>query len=75
MLEPFDMRLVRFVIDAAFCFVMVVITFIDLDHKLILNKVTIPSIVHLLRRLAARCPSGAGRTASSARRSATACRG
>ena len=24
---------------------MVVITFIDLDHKLILNKVTIPSIV------------------------------
>jgi leader peptidase (prepilin peptidase)/N-methyltransferase len=43
--EPFDLRLVRFTIAAAFCFVMVVITFIDLDHKLILNKVTIPSIV------------------------------
>ncbi|MEO8702446.1 MAG: A24 family peptidase, partial [Kofleriaceae bacterium] len=27
------------------CFVMVVITFIDLDHKLILNKVTIPSMI------------------------------
>ena len=43
--EPFDVRLIRFAIYAAFCFVMVVITFIDLDHKLILNKVTIPSIV------------------------------
>lgn len=43
--EPFDYRLVRWVIAAAFCFVMVVITFIDLDHKLILNKLTIPSIV------------------------------
>ena len=43
--EPFDVRLVRFAIYAAFCFVMVVITFIDLDHKLILNKVTIPSII------------------------------
>ncbi|MBA3821027.1 MAG: prepilin peptidase [Deltaproteobacteria bacterium] len=43
--EPLDIRLLRFVIYAAFCFVMVVITFIDLDHKLILNKVTIPSIV------------------------------
>ena len=43
--EPLDLRLLRFAIAAAFCFVMVVITFIDLDHKLILNKVTIPSMV------------------------------
>jgi leader peptidase (prepilin peptidase)/N-methyltransferase len=43
--EPFDVRLMRFAIYAGFCFVMVVITFIDLDHKLILNKVTIPSMI------------------------------
>lgn len=43
--EPFDLRLVRFAIAAAFCFVMVVIAFIDLDHKLILHKVTIPAIL------------------------------
>ena len=43
--EAFDARLIRFAIYAAFSFVMVVITFIDLDHKLILNKVTVPSIV------------------------------
>ena len=43
--EPFDARLIRFAIYAAFSLVMVVITFIDLDHKLILNKVTVPSIV------------------------------
>ncbi len=43
--EPLDIRLIRFAIYAAFCFVMVVITFIDLDHKLILNKVTIPSMI------------------------------
>jgi leader peptidase (prepilin peptidase)/N-methyltransferase len=42
--EPFDVRLIRFAIYAAFSLVMVVITFIDLDHKLILNKVTVPSI-------------------------------
>lgn len=42
--EPFDVRILRFAIYAAFCLVMVVITFIDLDHKLILNKVTVPSI-------------------------------
>ena len=42
--EPFDARLIRFAIYAAFSLVMVVITFIDLDHKLILNKVTVPSI-------------------------------
>lgn len=43
--EPFDVRLIRFAIYAAFSLVMVVIAFIDLDHKLILNKVTVPSIV------------------------------
>jgi len=37
-------RLLRFAIYAAFMFVMVVITFIDLDHKLILDKITYPSI-------------------------------
>jgi leader peptidase (prepilin peptidase)/N-methyltransferase len=42
--EPFDVRLGHFAVYAAFCFVMVVITFIDLDHQLILNKLTIPSI-------------------------------
>lgn len=43
--EPVDVRLIRFAIAAAFCLVMVIITFIDLDHKLILNKVTVPSLV------------------------------
>jgi leader peptidase (prepilin peptidase)/N-methyltransferase len=43
--EPFDARLLRFAIYAGFCFVMVVIAFIDVDHKLILDKVTLPSIV------------------------------
>lgn len=43
--ESLDMRAMRFVIYAAFIFVMVVITFIDVDHKLILNKVTIPAMV------------------------------
>ncbi|MEJ7596420.1 MAG: prepilin peptidase [Kofleriaceae bacterium] len=43
--ERFDVTLVRFAIYAAFLFVLVVITFIDIDHKLILNKVTMPSIV------------------------------
>ncbi|MBA3463469.1 MAG: prepilin peptidase [Deltaproteobacteria bacterium] len=42
--EPLDDRLVRFAIYAAFCFVLVVITFIDIDHKLILDKITLPSI-------------------------------
>jgi leader peptidase (prepilin peptidase)/N-methyltransferase len=42
--EPFDQRLLHFAVYAAFCFVMIVITFIDLDHKLILNKITLPSI-------------------------------
>lgn len=44
MFEPFDRRLLHFAIYAAFCFAMVVISFIDLDHKLILNKITMPSI-------------------------------
>jgi leader peptidase (prepilin peptidase)/N-methyltransferase len=39
-----DLRLLRFAITAAFLFVLVVITFIDLDHKLILNKITYPAI-------------------------------
>ena len=43
--ESFDVRVVRFAIYAAFVFVMVVIAFIDLDHKLILNKVTFPSMI------------------------------
>ena len=43
--EALDLRLARFGVYAAFCFVMVVITFIDLDHKLILDKITLPSIV------------------------------
>ena len=42
--EPFGHRLAHFAVYAGFCFVMVVVTFIDLDHKLILNKLTIPSI-------------------------------
>jgi leader peptidase (prepilin peptidase)/N-methyltransferase len=40
-----ELRALEFVIDAAFVFVMVVIAFIDLDTKLILDKVTFPSIV------------------------------
>jgi leader peptidase (prepilin peptidase)/N-methyltransferase len=42
--EPFDHRLLHFAVYAAFCWVMIVVTFIDLDHKLILNRLTIPSI-------------------------------
>ena len=37
--EPFDARLLRFVASCAFCFTMVVIAFIDIDHKLILHRV------------------------------------
>lgn len=39
----FEMRVLHFGIDCLFVLVMVVIAFIDLDHKLILNKVTIPA--------------------------------
>jgi len=42
--EAFDHQLLRFTIYAAFCFVMVVVTFIDLDHKLILDRLTLPAI-------------------------------
>jgi len=42
--EPLGARLCHFAVDAAFIYVLVVIAFIDLDHKLILNKVTVPSI-------------------------------
>jgi len=45
MFMAFDERLFMFVVYCAFVWVMVVITFIDIDHKLILNKVTIPSII------------------------------
>lgn len=43
--QPLDVRAVTFLVYSAFIFTMVVITFIDIDHKLILNKVTIPAIV------------------------------
>lgn len=42
--EPFELRLLRFAIYAAFVLLMMVITFIDLDHQLILDKVTLPAI-------------------------------
>ena len=43
-LEPLDDRVMRWFIYAALCTVLVVITFIDLDHKLILDKVTYPAV-------------------------------
>lgn len=46
-LHPFDtptMQLYRFAVMAAFVWVLVVIAFIDLDHKLILNRITYPAI-------------------------------
>ncbi|MBK9071067.1 MAG: prepilin peptidase [Myxococcales bacterium] len=42
--EAMPTRMVRFGILAAFSFVMVVVIFIDLDHQLILDKVTYPAI-------------------------------
>ncbi len=42
--EPTPTRLLRFCIYAALAFVLVVVTFIDLDHKLILDKITYPAI-------------------------------
>lgn len=42
--EPFELRLLRFAIYAAFALLMVVITFIDLDHQLILDKMSLPAI-------------------------------
>jgi leader peptidase (prepilin peptidase)/N-methyltransferase len=44
LVAPLGDGLVRFGIGAAFAFVMVVILFIDLDHKLILDKVTFPAV-------------------------------
>jgi len=41
--EPFDLRIERWVIEAAFAFVMVVVTFIDIDTMLILDKLTFPA--------------------------------
>lgn len=43
--EPFELRLLRFAIYGAFVLLMVVITFIDLDHQLILDKVSLPAIL------------------------------
>jgi leader peptidase (prepilin peptidase)/N-methyltransferase len=40
-----EMRTLRFFIEAAFLVVMVVIAFIDLDHKLIYDRVTIPAMI------------------------------
>lgn len=40
-----ELRTLHFAIDAAFVLVMVVIAFIDLDHKLIFDAVTLPAIV------------------------------
>jgi leader peptidase (prepilin peptidase)/N-methyltransferase len=42
--EPLPVRLGRFAIYSMFSFTLVVIAFIDLDHKLILNKVTYVAI-------------------------------
>ncbi|WP_428265222.1 prepilin peptidase [Haliangium sp.] len=42
--EPLSVRMLRFLVLAAFQVVLVVIAFIDLDHKLILNKITYPAI-------------------------------
>ncbi|HMG56283.1 MAG TPA: prepilin peptidase [Kofleriaceae bacterium] len=42
--EPFDHRVIHFAVYAAFVFTLVVITFIDLDTWLILDKITYPAI-------------------------------
>ena len=42
--DPLPLRLTRFAIAATFVFVLVVISFIDLDTKLILNRITYPAI-------------------------------
>ena len=42
--EPLSIRMTRFMVMAAFELVLVVIAFIDLDHKLILDKITYPTI-------------------------------
>jgi leader peptidase (prepilin peptidase)/N-methyltransferase len=45
MLDTLEARLLYWVVMVAFVFVMVVITFIDIDTMLILDKVTIPSAI------------------------------
>ncbi|HET9991817.1 MAG TPA: prepilin peptidase, partial [Kofleriaceae bacterium] len=45
MFEALDVRVLWFVVDAAFVWVMVVIFFIDLDHMLILDKLTWPAAI------------------------------
>jgi leader peptidase (prepilin peptidase)/N-methyltransferase len=42
--EPLPQCLTRFLVMAAFAVVMVIIAFIDLDHQLILDRVTYPAI-------------------------------
>ena len=42
--DPIEFRLFRFAILAAFLLVLVIIAFIDLDHQLILDKITYPAI-------------------------------
>ena len=42
--EPIQLRLLRFVVLAAFALVLVIITFIDLQTQLILDKITYPAI-------------------------------
>jgi len=42
--EALSLRTLRFVVYAAYLVVLVVITFIDLDHKLILDRITYPAI-------------------------------
>ncbi len=44
LVEPLGDSLVRFGVGAGFVFVMVVVLFIDLDHRLILDKLTLPAI-------------------------------
>jgi leader peptidase (prepilin peptidase)/N-methyltransferase len=43
--EALDVRALWFVVDAAFVWVMIVIFFIDLDHMLILDKLTYPAAI------------------------------
>lgn len=42
--EPLATRALRFTVLAAFVFTLIVIAFIDLDHRLILDKITYPAI-------------------------------
>ena len=43
--QPLDVRALWFVVDAAFVWTMVVVAFIDIDTKLILDKMTFPAAV------------------------------